>query len=296
MALVTLATAPAHATDEAIGMVTVVEGAATLLRGAEVFSAAQRSSIRKADAIETSVPGSAQLEFADGVIVALGPDSRIFVLDATPASGKSRTRLVLLRGWIKIDTGPKARGDGIQIASRVLSVATGRATLVFNVTPGSTQVFVESGSVTAVALEPPLSPVTVSDGQFAQRAANLPITVARALPAQFLSAMPRAFRDNLPPLATRFAGQDAPPGRLREASYADAADLLTLPRRWRAGLVRRFEGRTQDAAFRAALDANLLQHPEWDRVLHPEKYLPPPEPHADDETKKRLSATEGNSQ
>jgi len=203
---------------------------------------------------------------------------------------------VLLRGWIKIDTGPKARGDGIQIASRVLSVATGRATLVFNVTPGSTQVFVESGSVTAVALEPPLSPVTVSDGQFAQRAANLPITVARALPAQFLSAMPRAFRDNLPPLATRFAGQDAPPGRLREASYADAADLLTLPRRWRAGLVRRFEGRTQDAAFRAALDANLLQHPEWDRVLHPEKYLPPPEPHADDETKKRLSATEGNSQ
>jgi hypothetical protein len=33
--------------------------------------------------------------------------------------------------------------------------------------------------------------------------------------------------------------------------------------------------KADNEAFRAALDHDLSKHPEWDPVLHPEKYEPP---------------------
>jgi hypothetical protein len=36
--------------------------------------------------------------------------------------------------------------------------------------------------------------------------------------------------------------------------------------------VKRFESRSKDSEFRRKLIENLREHPEWDRVLFPEKY------------------------
>ena len=66
-----------------------------------------------------------------------------------------------------------------------------------------------------------------------------------------------------------------PPTPLHEVSYEDVADLLTLPGRWRSGMVQRFEVRADDQEFRKALDRNLSRHREWDPILHPEKYVLP---------------------
>jgi hypothetical protein len=47
---------------------------------------------------------------------------------------------------------------------------------------------------------------------------------------------------------------------------------LKIDRRWRRGFVRQFTPRLRDASFRQALAAGLKAHPEWDRILYPEKY------------------------
>ncbi|MGB7542762.1 MAG: hypothetical protein WBM28_12195, partial [Burkholderiales bacterium] len=42
----------------------------------------------------------------------------------------------------------------------------------------------------------------------------------------------------------------------------------------RKNLAKRFQSRAHDKDFRNGLVANLSSHPEWDRILYPEKYLP----------------------
>jgi len=41
---------------------------------------------------------------------------------------------------------------------------------------------------------------------------------------------------------------------------------------WRRGFVERFQPRLKDAEFRRELDGHIRDYPEWDPVLHPEKY------------------------
>ena len=45
--------------------------------------------------------------------------------------------------------------------------------------------------------------------------------------------------------------------------------------------MQRLRARAQDPEFRKALIANMRFHPEWDRILFPEKYLPKPVPSVD---------------
>ncbi len=47
-----------------------------------------------------------------------------------------------------------------------------------------------------------------------------------------------------------------------------------LPGPYRKLFLKRFQPRLKDREFRAAVEAHIARYPEWDRVLHPEKYLP----------------------
>jgi hypothetical protein len=90
--------------------------------------------------------------------------------------------------------------------------------------------------------------------------------------------MPVQFRDPLPegPVGGAVV-KVTEPKLIRDVSYADVADWLTIPREWRTGFIRRFRGRLKDRAFFSAMDAHLSSHPEWTLILHP----PPPPDEAD---------------
>ena len=49
-------------------------------------------------------------------------------------------------------------------------------------------------------------------------------------------------------------------------------DWLAVEPTLRRPAMKRWRDLTRDAAFREALVANMTAHPEWDRVLFPEKY------------------------
>ena len=56
----------------------------------------------------------------------------------------------------------------------------------------------------------------------------------------------------------------------REITLAEADPWLAGP--YRRAFARRLGGRLADPAFRKAVEANIAAYPDFDRVLHPEKY------------------------
>jgi hypothetical protein len=273
-----LACGPVGAAAPQIGLLTSLEGKAQLLRGVEVFSAAEGLALRHGDVIETGDSSFAQLEFSANLVIALGPGTRLFLFDLpTLPAQATRPQFVLLRGWVKVESAPKEPREVLLLASRDLSLTGGLTALVMHVKPSTTRVFVESGSAFVTLTKTPPRSINVAAGQFAQQTTNLPIDILRGPAPDFLVEMPRAFRDTLPPMIDRRSWPAVLPTRLRFVSYEDVEDLLTLPGQWRGRSVQRFGSRTKDEAFRAGLNANLRRHPEWDRVLHPEKYVQPDE-------------------
>jgi hypothetical protein len=75
-------------------------------------------------------------------------------------------------------------------------------------------------------------------------------------------------------LLDRFKNRRSEPKRDHEVTYAEVEAWLKAGSAIRRNLVKRFEIRSKDSEFRRKLIENLREHPEWDKVLFPEKYAP----------------------
>jgi hypothetical protein len=104
-------------------------------------------------------------------------------------------------------------------------------------------------------------------------------TLPRVVPRvahDFVAAMPRPLLDPLPVLAARYSGPAPALKPAGDADFDDVESWLTGP--YHKAFVKRFTPKLSDAVFRAAVEKNIASFPEWDRVLHPEKFLPPKPP------------------
>ncbi|MBZ5569746.1 MAG: hypothetical protein LAN64_18110 [Acidobacteriia bacterium] len=269
-------------------MVTLVEGALRVIRGTTVLRGGEGMPIRQGDIIESADPGFAQLEFTGGPIVALGPSSRLFLF--SHRAGRSlvksegepaETELVLLSGWLKGESDPNA---GACRYSTPLLAATSRGGSVLLHAAAATEIFVESGSVAIgmVNRDGNLGQSSAAKaGQFFSRRPGRTVNSASRLDPGFVDALPRAFRDTLPSRLPHFAGKrPTEPRRDHEVTYPEIQPWLTMAHAWRRGFVERFQPRLSDPEFRKGVEAHLNEHPEWDRILHPEKYQPKAAPPA----------------
>jgi hypothetical protein len=262
-----------------IGTLTLLEGSLHVIRGTTVLLGVQGMRLRQGDILENSNPGFAQLEFTEGTVVALGPSSRVFLMRyaARNASGmRSRSataELVLLNGWLKGENHSKNGIDGYD--TPLLAATTRQGTIVLHASPQAVEIFVESGPVNVEEVNHDGSlrqAVSGKDGQFFSRQPDKSVSVQSHLDPTFLESMPTPFRDTLPSRLSHFAGRRVEPKREHEVTYSEIEPWLTMGRRWREGFVPRFEPLLKDPEFRKALAAHLNQYPEWDPILHPEKY------------------------
>jgi hypothetical protein len=259
---------------------TMLEGSVRVIRGAAVCTVVENTRLRQGDIVESSDPGFLQLEFTGGTIVALGPASRMFLF----RSGAGGTELVLLSGWLKGET--SAKGGAFRYGTPLLGATTKDGTFVVHATTGSIEIFVESGAGNVSEMSPDgswghLAPAKA--GQFFSRKPGKDIISAARPDSAFLAGMPGAFRDTLPSRLAHYAGKKpGEPKRDHDVSYTEVQPWLTMGRNWRRSFVDRFQPRLKDAEFRQAIDEHMSDHPEWDIVLHPEKYKtnPPPAPAA----------------
>jgi len=257
------------AAAQEIGTVTFIEGSMRLLRGAASWRGVEGMKLSRGDIIETSGQGFAQLELPGGVVVALGPSTRVYFFSQAGRIAE----VVVLGGWLKGEVGPS--GGSYCYASPLLAATTHDGAVVLHASGDATDIFVESGSAVIGSVSPEGyvgHPTAAKGGQFFSRRAGAGVVTGSGPSAAFLDGVPRAFRDTLPSRLARFSGKRFEPQREQEVAYSEIQPWLTIGQRWRRGFVERFLPRLKDAEFRRELEANLREYPEWDRALHPEKY------------------------
>jgi hypothetical protein len=232
--------------------------------------------IRQGDILESSAGAFVQLEFANGPIVALGPSSRMYILQQTVGETGSAQSvaldLVMLSGWFKSESTSDMRS--YRYRSPMLAVTTTNGTVVVRSSLKDCDIFLESGSASLGEVSQNGSSrrsITSKAGQFFSRQRGAEITnLPRPSPA-FLESMPPQFRDTLPTRLAHFAGKSVEPEAEHPVSYEEIARWLTMPFTWRRGFAERFAPRLSDPEFRKQIERHVNDFPEWDAILHPKK-------------------------
>jgi hypothetical protein len=247
-----------------IGHLTVREGNVHVIRGTSVLRAAEGMAMHVGDIIETPDAAFAQIELSGGTVIAVGPATKMYFLGHAARAAE----VVLLSGWLK---GQNVAVSGTyKYLTPLMSLTTRDGTLVLHIAPSQSDVFVESGSANLSAES--RGGQVLKGGQFVSRVPRKPPVVSARMSSEFTAAIPIPFRDTLPARYSRFAGKQVEAPRDHDVTYPEVAEWLAAPLAWRRGMVSRFEPRLSDAAFRSSVDAHMKQHPEWDPILHPEKY------------------------
>ncbi len=255
---------PGARAAEAPGLITLLEGEATLIVGARAFEAARGARVAAGSIIETDAKLSLlRLEWPDGSVLDLGPLTKVLIKPAS-ISVRKPPLFYLLQGWAKQTQSSTPAG---QMALAV-DVAPFKGVLVTHIEDGQETLFSESGGVQ-------LSPrrggalMNLRAGEAALSGVNIqPQQLARPAPA-WLQKVPRAFRETLP---SRLAQATAAEPTLRAKpvlSYASLQAWLVAEPALRREFPRRFAERLADRVFRGAVQAQMAQHPEWDVLLHP---------------------------
>ena len=258
---------PALVLAQEAGTFTLVEGAPRIIRGTAVLRGVEGMRFQTGDIIETSSPGFLQADFASGAVVAIGPGTRVWVRSA---GGKSDTRadLVLMSGWLKGES--PANGGAYHYGSPLLSATAKGGSIILHSASAGADIYIETG--TAAIFEAAGRGQPAKAGQFFTRRPPKHVVVGNRPDGEFLASMPQPFRDTLPSRLSHFAGKKAVEPKLdRDVTYADVEPWLKLGA-GRRTFEQRFQSRLRDADFRKAVEPHLAEYPEWDRVLHPEKY------------------------
>ncbi len=217
-----------------IGIVTIVDGEASLLRDAQRFAAAEGLRVRDEDIVRTGADARlVRIELSDGSALDLGPDTELMLQPrAGGRFGERAATLYLARGWLKVASAGQPLA-GIASPSADLRALVGTA--VLHAGPEATLVFVEAGQA-RVAEAGAAHEVALGDGDAFVRRGREAATSARRPPPGGLAGLPRAFADSLPRRAARFQARPAEPGRglpvtrAELASWIDAEPALRTPR------------------------------------------------------------------
>ena len=265
----------AHAADP-IGIVGILEGAATVVRGASRLHMVEGMKLEPGDIVQTAADSLVQMELGGESVVQLGPATNA-MLDNAGARGKpAQPWVYVMDGWVKARGGS---GNKVDLRTPLVEVPAAPAVVVMRTSPQEVSMFVERGDVRLVERGPkgaPGAPLTLAANQLYQRKAGMVRNVSSgALPA-FTQGMPRSFRDSLPLRAERYAGREIKPREAPPFSYDDVRAWIQAEPAVRRPFVKRWRAKAREPAFRAEIVSNMNAHMEWDPVLFPEKYLPKP--------------------
>jgi hypothetical protein len=255
------------------GIYTVVDGDVRVLRKTTWYRLEAGARAESGDVIDAGERAQAQLELAHGGTLSIVGPALVQAAELPSDDGKSAAaaELTLLRGWFKASNA-KAPPLRLALPSSALRVANGIA--VVHCDAAHSEFFVESGRVTLTTPAARGREVAreAREGEFWDRTGDRAFETDDHPPPAFIAAMPRALRDRLPSLASRFEAAPGPLTAGREVTFAEAEPWLTGATR--KAFARRFAPRLADPAFRASAAAARPPVPEWDRMLHPERYRP----------------------
>jgi hypothetical protein len=265
---------------EFIGTVTLLEGSASLLRGPSRYALSEGVRLQQGDVLELGDKALSQIEFTDGTIIDLGPQSRFLVLayPGAGARGSGGGELFLLQGWMKFSTARQPSRVVGRYSSPLVELSTADATAVVQVSGSEAWVFVESGEARIAQVSGSGKvgePTRIKGSQFFSCKPEQRGVVAGRPSQAFLAAIPRSFMDTLPSRLAKFKERNVAPKRSGDFTYAEVQDWVNSVPAVRRAMVSHWQSKLADPAFRSAIAAGLREHPEWDRLINPEKYAQP---------------------
>src|SRR4029453_11389826 len=183
-----------------LGVATIVDGSARVLRGANWYKLVEGARIQDGDVIDSAERSQVQIEFTSGPIVSFAGPGDIYAAGTGSREGKqpAPTEIYLPQGWLKFSVKPA--GNALRVRSPAGVIAGNDAIGVVHAEAEALEVFIEQGS--AKLIEPGKggsdgSAHELKGGDFAIRATDRPFATAGAAPQKFVAAMPRYFRDPL---------------------------------------------------------------------------------------------------
>lgn len=264
----------AYAADA--GIVSIVEGPCRVLRDTTWYKLVPGARFLQGDILVATGPGQVQVELFAGGAFNLGAPGTLFAA-AVPIAADKLTGLVELslpEGWLKLAANAPPAGFQVQMDS--ISLNATEAVVVMHAAPKGMELFVESGAAKLTDAETgkgkSAAVTDLKTGDYAARSAERPLNIERRAPATFVTAIPRYLIDALPALAAKYKAAKVQLVPQQEVTYAEAEPWLSGP--YRKLFLKRFQSRLKDREFRAGVEAHIARYPEWDRVLHPEKYRP----------------------
>jgi hypothetical protein len=270
--------AGAPALAQTAGTLTLVEGRVALIRGATQYTATPGVRLGDGDMLAVDPKGQAQIEFQDGAILNISQGARVMLTNIAPERGTSRpSEIAVLSGWAKFSQKKSAKGTPYRYLTLHAEITSDDATAVLNTGNDFTDIFIESGAARFSEIGKKSTQRTARNargGEFITRRGEQAAALGPRPSTEFVKDMPRHLRDDLPALLDRFKNRRAEPKREHEVTYAEVEAWLKAGPSIKRNFVKRFEIRSKDSEFRRKLIENLREHPEWDKVLFPEKYEP----------------------
>jgi hypothetical protein len=252
------------------GVVTIVDGNARVLRGANWSKLAEGARVQDGDVVEAAERAQVQVELGSGPIVNLAGPAELYAAAAGSREVKQPTaaEVYLPHGWLKLAA--KAPGATLRVRSPAGTIAASGAIAVVHAEADTIEAFMESGS--AKLSEPAKGGADgaareLKAGDFAIRGSDRPFATAGAAPRSFVAAMPRHFRDPLPTRAAQYQVARVQLVTERPISYAEAEPWLSSP--YRRAFLKRLQPRLADPEFRAPVIAKLQAYPEWRDLVSP---------------------------
>ena len=267
---------------ESLGIATVVDGDAILIRQTTKQILVAGARLRASDFIETGpTTGIVRVEFANGVLADMGPGTKVMVAPTLANPGSKDTLIYALTGWVKISVAGKATqfpAPSSLLTADTLGLSDVNGSAVVVVAGSDSSAFCETGTLIVHERRKGklLPAVALKSGAFFSTSGKSKPTVSAKPPETFVKGVPKAFLDPIPLRANLYESKAEPkPRYIGELSYADAAPWLAAETAIKGALVARWRSELSPN-LRSGLVANIKSHPEWDRTLFPEKYLPKP--------------------
>jgi hypothetical protein len=263
-----LASALCYGAD--VGVVTILDGGARLLRGVTWYKLVEGARVQDGDLIEASERTQVQeIELAGSIVNFVGPAAPFLRHAGFPRRQAAFARAVPDAGWLKLAV--KQGGIALRVRSTAGAITTGDGVAVMHVEPEALEAFVERGDTTRLT-EPGKgagegAAHEVKGGEFGIYACERPFGTAGAAPQKFVAAMPRHFRDPLPNRAALYQVSRVQLVADRAITYAEAEPWLSGP--YRRAFLKRLQPRLSDAEFRGPVMAKLQAYPEWHDILVP---------------------------
>ena len=260
---------------------TIVEGESSIVRDASRVALAEGVRLANDDLVDTTAQTKLlRIEFDDGLMLLIAPESRLWIAPKFSAdrAAPRAARIYLLNGTLKLTT--KAETS---IATPVFDLKSSGRDTVISVGASGGAVFAESGDVQIVERTKTRNGATtagpaqtVKTGEYYARPGADKGKTAPRPDAEFIKRLPRAFLDPVPSRAALFAAREVAGKPLGGIDYASAQPWIDAEAALRPAFLARWRPLASQAEFRKGLIAGLRGHPEWDRTLFPEKYLPKP--------------------